>query len=441
MSTAIIQGGKPLIGSVKVSGSLNTALKLIYASLFSNQDIILDNVPIVKALEEELDILRSIGVSCEWVGPNKLRLNSAGIHSFKLEKDIAAVSKLSLLAVGPLIYRFGQAIIPIPTECKIGSPPINRFLESWKSLGFKIEEEVEYIHVTANTATSSSINFKSSSHTATDNAILSSIFARGDVVIHKAAQEPEVDFLIDFCNQLGANVKRTEPDVIKIIGTDVFRSTAYKIPSDRDQVVFYSIAALVTSGNITIQGVDRSALLPFMNILTKLGCKFEFISNDLRIWHAGEELLATSVTVGAAPSFIPSWQSLLVLLLTQSSGKGLVYDTVYTDRFDFVKDLNRMGSKVRLLRPSEAGYDLQIGDDSYDLKLHGEPYTVAEIIGPTKLKGTRLIISNLKYGPVLPLAALIAEGKSEIAGYDNIERYYENVTENLIDLGALIEVV
>jgi UDP-N-acetylglucosamine 1-carboxyvinyltransferase len=237
---------------------------------------------------------------------------------------------------------------------------------------------------------------------------------------------------------IGAEVERVEPRRINITGTKQFSGGTFTVQPDRNEVVTYAVAALVTNGNIAIKGVDKTHLLAFTNVLTKMEAKFEIDGDEMRVWRAGEKLLPVDITTAPYPGFMTDWQSLITLLLTQVEGTSLVYDTVYWDRFSYTVDLNRMGAKIKLVLPSEQGFDLIVSDDTYDVEKQGEPSCVAQIEGGTELKGTKLHIPDLRAGATLVLAALTAEGKTELDGFDNVTRGYEDFISKLIDLGANI---
>ena len=287
-------------------------------------------------------------------------------------------------------------------------------------------------------ASGSFLNFRIPSHTATDNAILSSVFLPGETEISNPSEEYEIDDLIGLLCLMGADVKRTESAKIKINGATIFKGTDFEVCSDKSEIATFASAAVLTKGNISIKNVKRDSVLQFMNFLNKIGARFEFSENELRVWRHEEELNPQKIDVAPTPGFVPDWQSLAVLILTQANGESIVHDTVYVDKFGYCVDLNRMGAKIDVVTPSEAGIKVVISDDSYNLDSEGEPKTVAKISGPTKLRGERLTIQDFKYGAVLVLAALTAEGKSEIIGIENVDYYFEDFTDKLKLLGAKI---
>jgi UDP-N-acetylglucosamine 1-carboxyvinyltransferase len=439
MPGIIIEGGTPLMGSVNVSGAKNSASKLIYASMFSNEDIVLNNVPRIQTIMDDIEVVKSVGGEAEWLGTNTLSLNGSKISTHEIPMEIGSRFRTALLLVGPLLFRFGKAFIPkhIPPDGKIR--PVNRFIDTWRSLGFKIEEDGHYVRIFIEGAEKgSNINFKNVSHTATDNAILSSVFLQRDILITNASEDTEVDDLIELLNLMGADIKRPESGKIEVSSSGIFKEAMFEVGPDKSEVAVFASLAVLTGGNISIKTVKRESVLQFVNFLNKINARFEFSENELRVWRHSEDLKPIDLEVSSSPGFIHEWQPLAVLMLTQANGESTVHDKVYVDRFGYCVDLNRMGAKIDLATPSELGLELQISDDSYNVELSGEPKTVARIIGPTKLRGERLTIENFKYGPVLVLAALTAEGKSEIIGIENINYYFEDFVDKLISLGAKI---
>ncbi len=441
MTKIEIKGGIPLSGTVKTAGAKNSILKLIHAAMFSNEDVVLENVPRIKNVEVDLEIIEALGGTYEWLAGEKLRLNGSGISSYEIPQELGAKYRTAALLAAPLVYRFGKAVVPLPGGCKIGSRPINRWIETWQLLGYNVKEAEKFVYLEAKTISGGNINFKVNTHMGTDNAILSALCGRDETIIKNAAQEPEVDDLIKFCNLLGGEVVREEPGVIRVTGKNVFTGGTFKVMPDRNEVVTYAVAALVTGGNINIQGVNKSDLLAFTSVLTNMGAKFEFSGDEMRVWHTSEFFKPTNITTAPAPGFMTDWQPLITLLLTQADGESLVHETVYTDRFGYVRELNGLGAKINIVKPSEVGLEMAVSEDSYDVKTMGEPSTVAQIHGPTKLRAGRMQIPDLRAGATLVLAGLAAEGKSELFGYEHVDRGYENFVGKLTDLGAHITIL
>lgn len=441
MSSILVEGGQPLVGDVRVSGAKNSVLKLIAAALFCNEDVTFENVTRIENVESDLEIIKALGGMVEWTGKNSLLINGSGINTHEIPFDLGSKYRTASLHAAALVFRFGKAVIPFPGGCKIGPRPINRWVEVWEALGISVKNDDKYIYLEAHDMKGAVINFSKNTHMGTDMALLFSAFAKGDTEINNAAEEPEVDDVIDFINLIGGSAERVEPRKIKVIGTKKFNGGNFEIQHDRNEIVTFAVAALVTGGNITISGVDRAHLLAFTNVLTKMGANFEISEKEMRVWKSGKDLTPVDITIGQHPGFMTDWQPLITLLLSQVEGSSLVHDTIYHDRFGYTIDLNRMGAKIELITPKEAGYEVVLNDDTYDLKKQGEPKSVAKITGGANLRGAKMQIPDLRAGAALVIAALAATGKSEIVGFENVTRGYEDFVTKLEGLGAKIELL
>ncbi len=439
MPGIFIEGGVPLMGTVSISGSKNSASKLIYASMFSNEDVILSNVPKIQTILDDIEVIESVGGYAEWVGSNTLSLNGSQIRTHEIPIEVGCKYRTAVLLTGPLLYRFGKVKIPKYESKNNRKISIKRFMDTWESLGFRVMQDEKYIEVYNDGSVGGcNINFKIKSHTATDNAILSSVFVKGETFITNASEEIEIDDLINLLNIMGASIEKVEEGKLKIVGASIFKNASFEVCSDKSEVATFASLAVLTKGNISIKNVNRDGILQFINFLNKIGIRFEFSENELRVWRHDEELNPINLEISPTPGFVSDWQAMSVLILTQASGESFVHDTVYVNKLGYCVDLNRMGARIDVISPSEAGFIPVISDDSYDISVEGEPKTVAKISGPTKLRGERLTIENFNFGPVLVLAALTAEGKSEIIGIENVNYYFEDFVDKLKLLGAKI---
>lgn len=439
MTALYIEGGNSLVGDVKIAGSKNSAMKVIVAALFTNEDVILENVPHTTSILALIDCIKAIGGVCEWQGKNTLIINGSTISIFEIPIEVGNSFRFVPLLAAPLLFRFGKAIIPKPPVSEKKPLLLNRWFDTWEALGFEVLEDPHFIIVRSGGLKSSVIDFKINTHTGTDNAILSSLFIPGETTIVNAAEEPEVDDLIAFCKLMGSEIKRIEPRVIKVVGRNIFKGCSFSVQSDRDEVITFATAAVVTSGNITIKNVNRENILSFVNFMAKSGCKFEFSGSEMRVWGTGQLLSPVDLMTLPAPGFMTNWQPFATLLLTKANGDSKIYETVSINRFEYIKDLNRMGSKIQLFQPSDLGYKVVISDDSYNLAELGEPYTVAFIHGPTKLKGVTTESVETNSAAMLVLASLSADGKSTVHTGDTIALSYYDYIDKLVNLGAVIE--
>ncbi|HXK52899.1 UDP-N-acetylglucosamine 1-carboxyvinyltransferase [Candidatus Nomurabacteria bacterium] len=434
-----IQGGNPLKGSIKISGSHIAASKIIYASLFVSEDVVLENVPNVDTVKSDLSLIKALGASYEWIGKNSLLINAANLTSFEVPFEIGSQLRTTMLVVGPLLHKFGKACVPLPLNIKAGFRPINRWFDVWDAFGVKIREKDGIVTFDSSEVRAADIKFKGITNSGTDNAILTASFINGESTISNASQSPETDNLIDFVNSIGAKVERVEPDVIKVTGTSTFSSAKHRIIFDKNEAVLFMLLALITNGNLILKGTERGPLLSFLSSLPKIGATFEFANDEIRIWRIGEELQPINITSAPSPAYLTDWISPMCALMTQVEGTSVFHDTVYVDNFGYVTQLNSMGANIELKRPSEVGLECVISNDAYNLKVEGEPFTVAHVTGKTKLKGRSLHIEGYNSGLALVSAALCAEGKSTVIGIEKVEQYTEDFIEKLLSLGASIE--
>jgi UDP-N-acetylglucosamine 1-carboxyvinyltransferase len=439
MNDIFIEGGIPLMGNVDLSGAKNSAIKLIYASLFSNEDIVLENVPNIAALESDIELVKSLGVKIEWVGTDRLLINASTIREYEVPQELGSLYRTSLLSVGPLLYRFGKAVIPKLDRTRVpDATPVNRIIEVWKSLGIDIEEEHDRYRLSCTNMNPSNVNFSIPTQLGTDTAILCSIFLKGETVINNASEAVEINDLIDFFRSSGIEIYHEDPKTIKVVGTNIFKGLNFKVQSDISEAVTFATIAAMTKGNIVLKGIKKTAMTSFSSFLSKLGVKFEYEKDELKVWNNLDVFSSTDLTVGPAPAFMTDWHPLAVLLLTRADGESTVHETIYPGRLSYIKDLNRMGTDIKLMRPSEKGIDTSVHDDSWDIESMGEPENLIKITGPTKLRGSKMDIPNFNNGAVLVAAALSAEGRSQISGWYNIEKGFENFYDKLHELGAKI---
>lgn len=436
----IIEGGFPLTGNVKATGSRNSSILLIIAALFSNEDVLIDNVPRSGEIDLIIKLISSLGAKVIWSGHDKVLVNGSGINVFEVPSEFGSKTKYSVLLAAPLLFRFGRAQLPLFTDYQYGWHSITRLIDTWKSLGNLVDEQQDTLLLSASDLHSCVINFKVSTFIGTTNAILSSLFIPGECLITNASEEYEIDKLIDFCNLIGGSIERISPRTLKVIGSHVFKGCYIDAGVDLNEAVVFSTAAVMTHGNITIDPINKLHLASFASFLSKVGCKYEFYDNEMRVCYLGEPLEPTNITITPAPGFSTLWQPYGVLFLTKTKGESFVHDTIYTNSFGFIAELNKMGAKIINMKPSEIGILPIISVDGYNIKNDGEPKTIAKIFGPSKFKETTLVLNPAinKFVSIFILALLSVNGKSEIQNFDPALLPYENFLDKLANLGARI---
>lgn len=440
MEKFIVEGSKPLKGSVRISGSKNAAIKMIAASLLTSEEIILSNVPNISDVETILDIVRSLGTEITWLDDNKIRLKSPSPVSQKISPEITRTTRSAVMLMAPLLARYGEFSMCMPGGDNIGARPINRHVDALEKFGAQISfSDNCFVGATQTGLHGAEIEFKKNTVMGTETSILAAVLARGKTVINNAAAEPEVDDLIDFLNKMGAQISRKRERSIEIEGVSVLHSASHEVVPDRNEAATFAIAAAVTRGDVILTRLIPQHLTSLLSKLQKIGVNFEVDKRSLRVWVDPDTVLRpVDVETSPYPGFMTDWQQPFCIILTQANGVSHLHETIYLNRFGYVKELNRMGARIELVRPSQAGFEAKT-DEEYDLETKEEPLTLAKITGPTVLLGQRLNIPDLRAGATLVIAALCAKGKSEIFGVEHIDRGYENFEKKLTQIGAKIE--
>ncbi|MBD3366216.1 hypothetical protein GF360_02605 [candidate division WWE3 bacterium] len=440
MTSLEVQGGIPLNGEVTLSGSAKSAIKILPATLFTTEEVLLENVPQVVHVYALTEILKELGASAEWLEDGRLKLDTSGVDTFRVPYERGLNCHHSLLLVAPLVFRFGRAIVPLPRPSNVAEETLEQLVVTWRGLGMKVSADNEWMRVEMESSKGETLGLDSSDPLVTCNGLLSAAFTEGSTVLTKAAEEAEVDDLLEFLSLLGVEASRTEPRRIEVTGQKLFKGANYKVRNDINECVYFIVAALLTGGTITLKNVDKVALAPFVNVLNKLETNFEFSGTDLTVWHGGEEFKPLEVSAKPAPGVLPDWVPSLALLLTQAHGESVLTSEVPVD-WSFVSDFNRLGSGITFLEDSStegvsngsASTAASASDAPKESPLKG-----IKLSGPSELKGTTIDIKNVISGIPLVIAALAASGKSQIRGYDLIESRYADFTKKLLKLGAKI---
>ena len=440
MSFLKIEGSAPLSGSVEISGSVSCSLRMLYAACYSSDDVVIENVSNVPIFDLQIRLLQDLGVKVQWLTDTKITVNASGINKYEVSKDLGELTRGSLLISGPLLYRFRKAVIPKLSQTLQINRPSNRLVETWTKLGIDVKETDSHYELDSTDIHSAEINFRSPTQSGTDHAIITSTFVKGDTIINSASEEPETDDLILFVNSLGGNVQRIEPSVIKVTGVESFKSGYGRVPSSKNELVMYATAAILTKGNLIIQNMQKNYIAPFSNLLNNLNVNFDFNQNTMRVWDTENQLVPQRIEFSNFPKLIQDWYGPICLILTNCNGESLVHNPSQPQAPEFIRDLTRMGADVEVLRPSDVGFSSHVIHDAYDIKKQGEPLSVLKIVGPKKLRGERIDVSDYFYPEVMVLAALGAEGRSEISGYEKAEKRFKNFYTNLARLGAKITV-
>ncbi len=436
MAKYIIEGGAPLHGRVKVYGAKNSVFKLILAAALSDQPSTISNVSLVRNVYVVKELLERLGGSVGFGENRTAVVHAENLKSFEIPQELGKESRASSMLLPILLHRFNKAKVPFPGGDNIGARSLDRHFAGLEKLGAKIATDGEFIVAEApNGLEGADYTFEKNTHTGTETLLLAAVLAKGTTTLENCAEEPEVGDLINFLNLMGAKVQRVEKRKIVIEGVEKLHGAEYSAMPDQNEVVTFAAAALATKGDITIESAKEEHLTAFLERVEQAGGGVEKNPEGIRFFHKSE-LRATDVETAPYPGFKTDWQALWVTLMTQAHGESLVHERVYESRFGYVEDLKKMGANIELFNPS-----VENPQQTYNFNLEDRKensFHAAKVTGPTKLHGADLVVSDIRAGATLTLAAITAEGKSTLENIEMIERGYENLEERLASLGAKI---
>jgi len=438
MNKLVINGGKKLTGEVTVLGSKNVALKILVAACLTEDEVIVKNVPLISDFMVMAEIIHNLGGEVEFKD-HSVSIKLEKFASEKISLDKAAEIRTSYMFLAPLLARLGKAVIPNPGGCRIGARPIDRIVDGLAKMGAEIKYNSKdgYFHALAPKGlVGTNYKFSKSTHTGTETMLLAAVLAKGQTVLENAAEEPEIDELIDLLNKMGAKIVRKEPRKIIIDGVSRLHGAEFTIAPDRNEVVTFAVAALVTEGDILIRNTTNKGLEEFLELVRFCGGGIEEKQNGIRFFYKGE-LKPSDVATSFYPGFMTDWQGPWAVLMTKANGKSSIHETVYENRFTYVDELKKMGANIEFYKPEvdnpETVYNFNIKDDN-NKNVHA-----IKIFGPTKLHDAALTIADLRAGASLVLAALAAEGESVLFDAEHLDRGYEQFEQRLSNLGANIK--
>lgn len=435
MEELVIEGGIPLRGEITLSGAKNSGFKLMIATLLSEEQSQIEGFSKIGDIAITQKIIESLGGKVVQED-HQLTISTNTLSRFEIPCEFGSVSRACTLFVGPLLHRFGKAVLPMPGGDKIGRRPIDRHLAGLEALGARIKIQNGYFEVsTPQGLKGTKFSFPKNTHTGTDTLLMVAAGARGTTILENAAEEPEVNDLITFLNKMGAQIRRTKKRRIEIKGVEKFVGASHEVMPDRNEAVTFGVAALATGGNILVKRAKSCSLSAFLKKVREAGGNYQEEGSGLRFWRRGK-LKATKVITRIYPGFNTDWQALWTTLMTQAEGESMVHETIFENRFGFIPQLVAMGAKIELFNPGvsdpEKFYNFNWRDN------RPEYFHAARIFGPTPLKGGKFTIADIRAGATLILAALIVKGRTELLGIEHVDRGYENLDGRLKGLGARI---
>ena len=439
MKKYIIQGGNELSGEVVIAGAKNVALKAIVAACLTNEKVILENVPEISDVHYMLEMVKDFGGKVE-EDDGTVSIEVKNINSIRLPLETAIKMRTSSLFFAPFIVRKGEAEIPNPGGDKIGARRIDMHIEGLEKIGVSVHAKDDgYFYAEAKNLKGANYRFKKNTHTGTEQMILASVMIRGKTILENAAQEPEINDLIELLNQMGAKIKRTYKRTIEINGVSKLNGTRFLIKPDRNESVTFAIASALTGGKIWLKNVEIEVLDSFIKEFKKAGGDVEKNEDGLLRFYIKEKINPTNIKTEIYPGFMTDWQGPWCVLMTQAEGESVIHETIYEDIFQYDHELKKMGAQIELFNP-EIENPKEFYNFNYD-DCTPETRHAIRIQGKTKLNNAVLTMTDLRAGATLVLASLIARGESIIYGVEQIERGYERFDERLKKLGANVEYV
>jgi len=413
MSRFIVRGGQRLSGTVKVHGAKNSVLPIIAASILASEGkSVIYDVPLLDDVITISKVLKSIGVDiiCD---EERAVIDATYISNCEAPYDLVRQMRASFLVMGPLLARCGEARVALPGGCAIGTRPIDQHLKGFEAMGASINLGQGYIEArTEHRLRGAKIYLDVASVGATENIMMAATLAEGTTVIENAAKEPEIVDLANYLNAMGAKVRGAGTGVIRIEGVEKLHGVSHTVIPDRIEAGTYMIAAAITGGEVYVEGAIADHLKPVISKLQEMGVEIREDENGVHVSAAGKKLRAVDVKTLPYPGFPTDMQAPMMALLMVSEGTSIVTETVFENRFMHVGELKNMNA---------------------DIKVEGR---TAIVTGGARLTGAKVCATDLRAGAALILAALAAEGETEITGVQHIDRGYVNIAENLQALGA-----
>ena len=414
MEKLLIKGGKSLSGKISCSGAKNAALPMIAATILCDEKVVLKNLPYLQDITTMFELLGSMGSEILLDENMDFTISSANLKDIEARYELVKTMRASILVLGPLLSKYGKARIALPGGCAIGSRPVNFHLDALKQMGASITLRNGYIEANASRLKGANIKFEGVTVTGTENLMMAATLAKGQTILTNVAKEPEIADLADMLNSMGANISGAGTDKIVIDGVDKLKGTIFDIPADRIEAGTYLVAAAVTKGSITIDGINPNRLMKVIDKLRAAGAEIDYNENSISINMKLEFPNPVDITTAPFPEFPTDMQAQFSVINAISSGTANIYETVFENRFMHILELNRMGC---------------------DISVKGNH---AVIQGVKSIYGAQVMATDLRASASLILAGLCAKGETVVDRIYHIDRGYERIEEKLNYLGANI---
>ena len=413
MDKVLITGGRRLQGEVEISGAKNSALPIIASAILSADECVISNAPLLKDIQTIKKLLECMGARIKREGCT-LAVNAKDLKSCEAPYELVKTMRASVLVLGPLVARFGEARVSLPGGCAIGTRPINLHIAGLQKMGAEVEIKHGYVEVRAKRLKGAKIYFDISTVTGTENLMMAAAIADGVTVLGNAACEPEVADLANFLTKRGARIRGAGTDTIIIEGVARLSSGSYEVMPDRIEAGTYLACGAITGGDVTVKRCIPAHLEAVLTTLRATGLKIEVTSDSVRVI-ANNGITAVDVRTMPYPGFPTDMQAQIMAVMTIGRGLSVITETIFENRFIHVPELRRMGANI---------------------KLQGN-YAIVE--GVKNLTGAPVMATDLRASASLVVAGLVAEGKTEIHRIYHLDRGYERMEEKLSQIGAEIE--
>ena len=414
MDSFIVRGGQPLQGTLIASGSKNAALPIMAATLLSAGRCTLHRIPVLRDIATMMTLLSSLGATATRPSSDgALIIDSSAVSEFRAPYDLVKTMRASILVLGPLLARFGQAEVSFPGGCAIGSRPVDLHIRALEAMGAEVRVEAGYIVAKAPRGLAGTdFTFETVTVGGTENAIMAAALARGRSTLRNVAREPEIVDLVRFLRVMGARIEGEGTDTLTVDGVEALAGATYEVMPDRIEAGTYLVAAAATRGNVKVEGISREVLGVVMDKLVLTGADIAVGENWVSLDMKGRRPAAVDIETAPFPGFPTDMQAQFTALNAIAVGQSTVVETVFENRLMQAHEMRRMGAEI---------------------EISGES---ARITGREQLQGAPVMASDLRASASLVIAGLVAEGETRIDRIYHIDRGYENIEGNLQCLGA-----
>ena len=417
MEKYVISGGKPLTGEVTISGFKNAAVAILPATVLANDVCVLENVPDISDIRAEINILKELGAKVQWLDSTVLEIDTSSINVTEVPLELGKKMRASYYFLGSMLSRFGEGSVPMPGGCNLGARPIDQHLKAFTAFGADHSIDYAMVNVKSDNLHGAHVFFDTISVGATINAMLAAVMAEGTTVLENVAKEPHIVDVANFLNVMGANVRGAGTDVIKIHGVKKMHGGTYSIIPDQIEAGTFMVAAAASRGDILIKNVIPKHLEPVTSKLRVIGAEVEEYDDSIRVRGINGVYNTTNIKTMPHPGFPTDLQPVMGVLLCFAKGTSIITEGIWDNRFKYCDELNKMGANIQV---------------------EGR---VAVFEGVEELRPAPVSATDLRAGAALVVAALCAEGQSEVYEIQHVERGYVDIVKKIRALGGDIKKV